>query len=167
MKGYVLYKCLHCVHQEKLEVKNADYSEVIFCPKCKGTFVDVYKINKYIRQNEETKCKGKPLTEEQIDMLQFMTNNYYKKNMDICSCDVERVLGKKEIELTKLEKAVIISKFIDAIGMEELAGCVGLEKLDLLAKELEVLHGNTTPNAEVAANKSSINNLIDSFLEDC
>ncbi|AXY11018.1 hypothetical protein CUC43_29445 [Bacillus thuringiensis LM1212] len=69
-------------------------------------------------------------------------------------------------ELTKLEKAVLISKFIDAIGMEELAGCVGLEKLDLLAKELEVLHGNTTPNAEVAANKSSINNLIDSFLEE-
>lgn len=128
------------------------------------------------------KCKGKVLTENQVGMLQFMIDNYYNKNMDICSCDVTRLLGREEIvadfitagtigetlrkELTKLEKAVLISKFIDAIGMEELAGCVGLEKLDLLAKEFEVLHGNTTPNAAVAANKSSINNLIDSFLED-
>ncbi|MGY2609494.1 hypothetical protein [Bacillus pretiosus] len=92
MSGYVLYKCLCCVHQEKLEVKNADYSEVIFCPKCNGAFVDVYKISKYIQPSGKTECNGKSLTEEQIDMLQFMINNYYKKNMNICSCDVERVL---------------------------------------------------------------------------
>ncbi|EOW9529885.1 hypothetical protein ACO11K_003649 [Bacillus cytotoxicus] len=39
------------------------------------------------------RCKDKLLTEEQVDMLQFMINNYYKKGMDICSCDVERVLS--------------------------------------------------------------------------
>ncbi|PEA86649.1 hypothetical protein [Bacillus thuringiensis] len=38
-------------------------------------------------------CKGQLLTEEQVDRLQFMIHNHYKKNMDICSCDVERVLA--------------------------------------------------------------------------
>ncbi|PEN09679.1 hypothetical protein [Bacillus pseudomycoides] len=37
-------------------------------------------------------CNGKLLTEEQVDKLQFMIHNYYKKSRDICSCDVERVL---------------------------------------------------------------------------
>ncbi|WP_410976580.1 hypothetical protein [Bacillus cereus] len=45
-----------------------------------------------------TECNGKSLTKEQIDMLEFMIYNYYKKNMDICSCDVERVLKMKEKE---------------------------------------------------------------------
>ncbi|MBE3643175.1 hypothetical protein IMZ78_12835 [Bacillus anthracis] len=96
MSGYVLYKCLHCIHQQKLEVKKENYSEVTVCPKCNGAFVDVYKISKYIQPDERTECNGNPLTEEQIDMLQFMINNYYKKNMNICSCDVERVLKKKD-----------------------------------------------------------------------
>ncbi|WP_429701279.1 hypothetical protein [Bacillus paramycoides] len=52
MNGYVLYKCLRCVHQQKLEVKKEDYSEVIVCPKCNGAFVDVFKINKYKGQVE-------------------------------------------------------------------------------------------------------------------
>ncbi|HDR7659864.1 hypothetical protein COM08_15195 [Bacillus wiedmannii] len=95
MSGYVLYKCLCCVHQRKLEVRKENYSEVIVCPECNGAFVDVHKINKYIQLSGRTECNGKPLTEEQIDMLQFMINNYYKKNMNICSCDVERVLKMK------------------------------------------------------------------------
>ncbi|WP_141559600.1 hypothetical protein [Bacillus thuringiensis] len=43
-----------------------------------------------------TECDGKPLTNEQIGMLEFMIHNYYKKDMDICLCDVERVLKKKD-----------------------------------------------------------------------
>ncbi|AXY05502.1 hypothetical protein CUC43_00470 [Bacillus thuringiensis LM1212] len=93
----VLRRCLACDYQIKTyQAPEDEYQEVTVCPKCKGAFVDVYKINKYIQLNGRTKCNGKPLTERQIDMLQFMINNYYKKNMNICSCDVERVLIKKD-----------------------------------------------------------------------
>ncbi|WP_142399121.1 hypothetical protein [Bacillus thuringiensis] len=45
------------------------------------------------------------LTEEQVNMLHFMIDNYYKKSMDICSCDVERVLTSetKQIPLLVIE----------------------------------------------------------------
>lgn len=38
-------------------------------------------------------CKRKLLFEEQVDMLQFMINNYYKKNRDIYSYDEESVFS--------------------------------------------------------------------------
>ncbi|MDM5189366.1 hypothetical protein QUF99_19260 [Bacillus sp. DX4.1] len=66
-------------------------------------------------------CNSKVSTEEQVNMLQFMINNYYKKSMDICSCDVERLLKRKEIELTKLEKAIVISAMLTSLDEKELA----------------------------------------------
>lgn len=110
-------------------------------------------------------CNGKLLTEEQIDRLQFMLNNYYKKSMDICSCDVERVLNKKEVELTKVEKAIVIATILHAIDEEELEEYVELEKLLPLIKVLDGLYENTTPKVKKEATVSLINKLIDDFLK--
>lgn len=91
--------CLACDYQIKTYQAPEDkYQEVTVCPKCKGAFVDVFKLGKYIQLSGRTECNGKPLTKEQIDMLEFMIYNYYKKDMDICLCDVERVLKKKDKE---------------------------------------------------------------------
>lgn len=73
-----------------------EYQEVTVCPKCNGASVDVWKLGKYTQLSRRTECNGKSLTKEQIDMLEFMIYNYCKKGMDICSCDVERVLKMKE-----------------------------------------------------------------------
>ncbi|MEG7339132.1 hypothetical protein V6E27_10890 [Bacillus cereus] len=89
--------CLACDYQIKTyQAPEDEYQEVTVCPKCNGAFVDVFKLGKYLKLSGRMKCNGKPLTERQIDMLQFMINNYYKKNMNICSCDVERVLIQKD-----------------------------------------------------------------------
>lgn len=39
------------------------------------------------------KCKGKLLTEEQIDKLSFLVHKYYNEGIDICSCNFEQVLA--------------------------------------------------------------------------
>ncbi|PFP72629.1 hypothetical protein COJ99_07180 [Bacillus cereus] len=89
--------CLACDYQIKTyQAQEDEYQEVTVCPKCNGAFVDVFKLGKYMQLNGRTKCNGKPLTKEQVGFLEFMIHNYYKKNMDICSCDVERVLKKED-----------------------------------------------------------------------
>ncbi len=88
MKGYVLYNCLHCVHQQKLEVKKEDYSEVIVCPKCNGAFVDVYKINKYKKQNEETRCKHKWVDMEDGTNDQFCVKCSEKQKQAMVLSDI-------------------------------------------------------------------------------
>ncbi|PFQ01467.1 hypothetical protein [Bacillus cereus] len=86
--------CLACGYLSiTLEDK---YQEVVVCPKCNGASVDIFKLAKYKQLSERTRCNGKPLTKEQVGFLEFMIHNYYKKNMDICSCDVERVLKKED-----------------------------------------------------------------------
>lgn len=93
----ILRCCLACDYQIKTyQAPEDEYQEVTVCPKCNGAFVDVFKLGKYMKLSGRTKCDGKPLTKEQIGILEFMIYNYYKKDMDICSCDVERVLKKKD-----------------------------------------------------------------------
>lgn len=109
-------------------------------------------------------CRGKLLTEEQVDMLQFMMNNYYKKNMDICPCDVERVLGK--VELTKLEKAIALNISFNAIDNKELKGHVSAEKISPLIKVFEELQEDITPEEEKEIHINLINKLIDDLLKE-
>jgi len=42
-----VYECLKCEHRERVRGLKEDYSEVKVCPKCKGAYVDVWKIAKY------------------------------------------------------------------------------------------------------------------------
>ncbi|WP_144519810.1 hypothetical protein [Bacillus thuringiensis] len=97
--GNVSRCCLACDYQIKTyQAPEDEYQEVTVCPKCNGAFVDVFKLGKYMQISGRTQCSGKPLTKEQIGILEFMIYNHYKKGMDICSCDVERVLKKKDKE---------------------------------------------------------------------
>lgn len=44
---HALYECLVCEHKEQVRGRKEDYLEIRICPKCKGAFVDVWKIVKY------------------------------------------------------------------------------------------------------------------------
>ncbi|MBU4640083.1 hypothetical protein [Bacillus toyonensis] len=113
-------------------------------------------------------CNGKSLTKEQIDKLQFMINNYSNKGMTICTCDVERVLNKKDMELTKLEKAVALSIVFNAIDSKELGGHVSKEKLSDVLKVFEALKEEIDADKELEEEKEAhlniINKLIDNIL---
>lgn len=48
-------RCLVCEHSEMIHHESKeDYQEVNVCPKCKGAFVDIYKIHKYIKPNSKS-----------------------------------------------------------------------------------------------------------------
>ncbi|MDO6631775.1 hypothetical protein [Bacillus thuringiensis] len=111
-------------------------------------------------------CNGQLLTEEQVDMLQFMIHNHYKKNMDICSCDVERVLGRTEIGLTKLELAIVIAAFVKSLGVEELAQCVDEHTLKRLNEEAEKVNYNSSPKEVHEAVISAIKKMIQGLLKE-
>src|SRR6185312_6435762 len=55
---YAKYECLCCGHQDKVQGKRKDYSEVKVCPKCNGAFVDIWEIAKYKSLAEKTKSVG-------------------------------------------------------------------------------------------------------------
>lgn len=42
------YECLICEHKEQIRGPKEEYKEVRVCPKCKGAFIDIWKISKYI-----------------------------------------------------------------------------------------------------------------------
>lgn len=110
-------------------------------------------------------CNGKALTEEQVNMLQFMINNYNKKNMDICSCDVERVLGNKGLELTKLEIAIAIGAFIQGLG-EEVLNNNESKVLKQIEDKLAEILSNSTLNQIQEAGEGVLNKLIQSLFEE-
>ncbi|PFH81658.1 hypothetical protein COI81_29010 [Bacillus cereus] len=111
-------------------------------------------------------CKGKVLTEEKVGMLQFMIDNYYHKNMDICSCDVQRLLGRKEMELTKLEMAIVIAAFVKSLSVETLSQCVDEHTLRQLNEEAEKVNYNSSPKEVHEAVISAINKMIQNLLQD-
>ncbi|PFP88681.1 hypothetical protein COK02_18335 [Bacillus cereus] len=111
-------------------------------------------------------CKGKMLTKKQVDTLQFMINNYSKHHMSICSCDVERVLGRKEIELTKLEMAIVIAAFVKSLSVETLSQCVDEHTLRQLNEEAEKVNYNSSPKEVHEAVISAINKMIQDLLKD-
>ncbi|MGE6515198.1 hypothetical protein [Lysinibacillus sphaericus] len=45
--AYAKYECLSCNHSETVRGERKDYKEALFCPKCKGLFVDIWKIRNY------------------------------------------------------------------------------------------------------------------------
>ncbi|AIM28456.1 hypothetical protein DF16_orf00040 [Bacillus thuringiensis serovar kurstaki str. YBT-1520] len=113
-------------------------------------------------------CNGKVLNKEQVDKIQFMLNNYSNKGMDICTCDVERVLNKQYMKLTKLEKAIALSIVFNAIDTKELDGHVSKEKLSDVLKVIEALKEEIDADKELEEEKEAhlniINKLIDSLL---
>ncbi|HFJ9286768.1 TPA: hypothetical protein ACGW44_004705 [Bacillus toyonensis] len=70
------------------------------------------------------------------------------------------------MQLTKLEKAIVIGTIFSAIKAEELKEYVDVEKLPPLIKEIEALSDNTTRKVKKEADISLISKLIDSFLEE-
>ncbi|MEX0416519.1 hypothetical protein [Bacillus sp. C30] len=70
------------------------------------------------------------------------------------------------MELTKLEKAITIGTILSALTEKELKGYIDLEKLQAFIEQSEVLDENITPNEKKEADKTLINKLIDSFLEE-
>ncbi|EOP80878.1 TPA: hypothetical protein QCY76_000591 [Bacillus cereus] len=58
-------KCLVCGHMDKVyHPSKEEYQEVTVCPKCNGAFVDVWVINNYKRQSNDTKKNIQGLTIE-------------------------------------------------------------------------------------------------------
>ncbi|HDR6714004.1 TPA: hypothetical protein QCV60_006555, partial [Bacillus thuringiensis] len=88
--------------------------------------------------------------------------------MDICTCDVERVLNKQYMKLTKLEKAIALSIVFNAIDTKELDGHVSKEKLSDVLKVIEALKEEIDADKELEEEKEAhlniINKLIDSLL---
>ncbi|MDO8159616.1 hypothetical protein FKQ51_20110 [Bacillus toyonensis] len=70
------------------------------------------------------------------------------------------------MQLTKLDKAIVISTILSAIKEEEFKEYVDIEKLPQVIKEVEALADNTTRKAKKEADISLISKLIDSFLEE-
>ncbi|EJR62779.1 hypothetical protein IK3_03099 [Bacillus toyonensis] len=70
------------------------------------------------------------------------------------------------MQLTKLEKAIVIGTIFSAIKAKELKEYVDVEKLPPLIKEIEALSDNTTRKAKKEADISLISKLIHSFLEE-
>ncbi|PGA00453.1 hypothetical protein [Bacillus wiedmannii] len=69
------------------------------------------------------------------------------------------------MELTKLEKAIVIGTILSAIKEEEFKEYVDIEKLPQVIKGVEALADVTTRKVKKKADISLINKLIDSFLE--
>ncbi|MEX0375680.1 hypothetical protein AB3X48_00655 [Bacillus sp. S4] len=70
------------------------------------------------------------------------------------------------MELTKLERAIMIGTILSAVTEEELKEYVAIEKFQSFIKKGDALAGNTTPNAKREADISLINKLIDLSLEE-
>lgn len=53
--------CLVCGHQDRVNhPSKEEYQEVTVCPKCNGTFVDVWKLGKYEKHfNQHKACEHK------------------------------------------------------------------------------------------------------------
>ncbi|HFJ9284839.1 TPA: hypothetical protein ACGW44_002641 [Bacillus toyonensis] len=107
---------------------------------------------------------GNLLTERQVELLKGLLHEYHSKEMGVCSCDVERVLGK--VGLTKLEKALALSISFNAIDNKELKGYVSVEKISPLIKVFEELQEDITPEQEKEIHINLINKLIDDLLKE-
>ncbi|WP_128856967.1 hypothetical protein [Bacillus sp. CDB3] len=70
------------------------------------------------------------------------------------------------MELTKLEKVVIISTFIAALGKVELDFCTDEFSLEHLEVELEEIMDNFTLKHMMAAGRSGMNKIIQDLLEE-
>ncbi|MCQ6359962.1 hypothetical protein [Bacillus cereus] len=69
------------------------------------------------------------------------------------------------MQLTKLEKTIVISTILSAIKAEELKEYVDIEKLPQVIKEVEALADVTTRKVKKQADISLISKFIDSLLE--
>ncbi|PEU82150.1 hypothetical protein CN386_08050 [Bacillus cereus] len=70
------------------------------------------------------------------------------------------------MELTKLEKAVMIGTFITALGKEELDFCTDEFSLEHLEIELEEILDDCTLKQIITAGRSGMNKLILELLEE-
>ncbi|ENQ3080975.1 hypothetical protein ACEOWG_004307 [Bacillus cereus] len=75
---YNTSKCLVCGHQDKVyHPFKEEYQEVTVCPKCNGTFVDMWVINKY-KQSDDTKGKEEPLLQIMLSDINAVPVVIYK-----------------------------------------------------------------------------------------
>ncbi|PDZ42269.1 hypothetical protein [Bacillus wiedmannii] len=70
------------------------------------------------------------------------------------------------MELTKLEKTVIIGTFMAALGKEELDFCTDEFSLEHLEVELEEILDDLTLKQIMAAGRSGMNKMIQELLEE-
>lgn len=45
-----VFECICCTFKNTVEVKEGEYLEIIACPKCNGSFIDVFKLGKYYQK---------------------------------------------------------------------------------------------------------------------
>ncbi|MDR5021810.1 hypothetical protein FOL75_07155 [Bacillus thuringiensis] len=103
-------KCLVCGHMDKVyHPSKEDYREVTVCPKCNGAFVDVWVINNYKRQSNDTKKNIQGLTIE----LNVETTEALKGIKEVTEAANECVDA-----LEKLEKAM--SRFKGKSALEDI-----------------------------------------------
>ncbi|MEK4581775.1 hypothetical protein [Bacillus sp. FSL R12-0074] len=70
------------------------------------------------------------------------------------------------MELTKLEKAIVIGAFVQGLGEEVLNNNSGNHSLKQLDEELEKIINNSTPNQMKEAGASVIDKFIHGLLEE-
>ncbi|OQR53316.1 hypothetical protein [Bacillus sp. CDB3] len=71
------------------------------------------------------------------------------------------------MELTKLEKAMIITTFMAALGKEELEMCIDEITFEQLDIELEeILNENVTLKQMIGAGRSGMNKIIQDLLDE-
>ncbi|MDC7971736.1 MULTISPECIES: hypothetical protein [Bacillus] len=69
-----------------------------------------------------------------------------------------------EMELTKLEKAIILGTILNSIGVDDIEEYVDLETLPPIIEVLDEFHRSTTPRAKKEADVSLISKLMDDLL---
>lgn len=63
-------QCLVCGHSDLVyHESKEDYQEIRVCPKCNGAYVDVWKMNKYLKKtNSEKESKTNLQTKASLDL---------------------------------------------------------------------------------------------------
>ncbi|MBK5494610.1 hypothetical protein [Bacillus sp. TH13] len=88
-------KCLVCGHMDKVYYPSKEeYREVTVCPKCNGAFVDVWVINNYKRQSNDTKKNIQGLTIE----LNVETTEALKQMKEVTIAANECVAALEKLE---------------------------------------------------------------------
>ncbi|PFL59615.1 hypothetical protein COJ27_23825 [Bacillus cereus] len=70
------------------------------------------------------------------------------------------------MELTKLEKVIVISTFVQGLGEEFLENCENNHSLRQLLREIEKVFSNSTPNQMREAAGSVLDKFINDLIEE-
>jgi Zn-finger nucleic acid-binding protein len=114
------YQCLCCEHTERVEGKKEDYSEVKVCPKCKGAFVDLWKIHKYQQVSNHNSVQHSDMettkSNRVIDILKqskedlLEHNDVLNRNIQECYKRAEDFTSKADennLKIIEIENAIL------------------------------------------------------------